>query len=86
MNDTLGNCLQQAVCFLFTGQGGRYDMLEPMLALRRSLLSVIQRPDAVPGALADAARAARKASQLHHGMAAVHQLQQRVQVLDSQNK
>lgn len=61
-------------------------MLEPMLALRRSLLCVLQRPDAVPGALVDAARAARKASQLHHGMAAVHQLQQRVQVLASQQK
>jgi heterodisulfide reductase subunit A-like polyferredoxin len=57
-----------------------------MLALRQSLLSVLQRPDAVPAALADAAHAARKALQLHHAMGAVYQLQQRVQTLDSQHK
>ncbi len=69
-----------------TGQGGRYLMLEPMLALRRSLLTVLQRPDAAPAALAATARAARKAGQLNHGMAAVHQLQQQVQLLDSQHR
>lgn len=57
-----------------------------MLALRRSLLTVLQRPDAVPAALAATARAARKAGQLNHGMAAVHQLQQQVQLLDSQHR
>ena len=57
-----------------------------MLALRQSLLSVLQRPDAVPAALADAAHAARKASQLHHAMGAVYQLQQRVQTLESHDK
>lgn len=69
-----------------TGQGGRYDLLEPMLALRRTLLDALERQDAVPGVLVDAARAARRASQLHHGMAAVQQLQQRVQLLDSEHR
>jgi hypothetical protein len=79
----LPKCSAAVIC---AGQGGRYQLQEPMLALRRSVLSALQRPDAVPAALADAARAARKASQLHHAMGAVYQLQHTIQTLNSQQQ
>ena len=56
------------------GSGGRYGGVEPLLALRRTTLMAAGCFAAVPAALMDAAKVARRAGQLHHGMAAVQEL------------
>ncbi|KAK9825683.1 hypothetical protein WJX81_003257 [Elliptochloris bilobata] len=57
------------------GAGGRYDLQEPLVALRQALMRALGRPDAVAAALGQAATAARKAGRLPHALAALHRLQ-----------
>lgn len=63
------------------GSGGRYSAQEPLLALRRVALSAAGCMDQVPSALVDAAKVARKAGRLHHGMAAIQDLRAAVRNL-----
>lgn len=73
--------MQQWCAIVCSGSGGRYSAQEPLLALRRVALSAAGRMDQVPAALVDAAKVARKAGRLHHGMAAIQDLRAAVRNL-----
>ncbi|KAK9806879.1 hypothetical protein WJX72_005975 [[Myrmecia] bisecta] len=54
--------------------GGRYELLEPLLSMRRVVMAALQAEEGQVASLLQLARAARKAGQLAHSMAAIHQL------------
>ena len=54
------------------GAGGRYELVEPMLALRSVLMRTLERPERCVAVLLHAARLARKAGRLAHATAALH--------------
>jgi hypothetical protein len=57
------------------GAGGRFELQEPLSALRRALMRALGQPAGVAAALGQAARAARKAGRLPLALVALHALQ-----------
>ena len=58
-----------------TGQDGRYELAEPLMASHQALLRLLDRSDALVVSLEDQAKAARQASRLMHAQSALLQLQ-----------
>ena len=56
------------------GEGGKYELREPLLALRRAVCEALKQPDAAWQTLLESAVAARQSGQLTHAMAAAHEL------------
>ena len=67
--------LQLFGMLLLTGQDGRYELVEPLMAGHQALLRLLDQPAALITALEDQARSARKASRLMHAQSALLQLQ-----------
>ena len=57
-----------------TGAGDKYELREPLLALRKAVLEAVGQPQQAAHTLHEAAVAARQTGHLTHAMAAAHQL------------
>ena len=56
------------------GAGGRYELAEPLLALRGVLARALDRPELAVDVALEAARQARKAGDLPNAMSALHNI------------
>ena len=61
---------------MHAGAGGRYDLAEPLLALRGVLAKALDRPELAVDVALQAARQARKAGDLPSAMSALHSIKQ----------
>ena len=60
---------------IFTAaRGGKYELREPLLALRKAVCEALQHPQEAQQALLELAVAARQTGHLTHAMAAAHEL------------
>ena len=59
---------------LAAGAGDKYELREPLLALRKAVCEALGQPDQAAQTLHEAAVAARQAGHLTHAMAAAHEL------------
>ena len=59
---------------LLAGAGDKYELREPLLALRKGVCEALGQPEQAAHTLHEAAVAARQAGHLTHAMAAAHEL------------
>lgn len=60
---------------LYAGTNGRYELLEPLLSLQRTLASALDMPNAAVTVLLQQACLARKSGRLTNAMGSLHALQ-----------
>ena len=66
--------LAGSILDMSAGAGDKYELREPLLALRKSVCEALGQPEQAAQTLHESAVAARQAGHLTHAMAAAHEL------------